>query len=101
MSATSTASGSQPETLLEVPGPEGRTTLLKRDALGLPALFFCIATAAAPLTGLDRLGRRAGVDGLERARRFPGESAGFRLARLEAAGLPPRALKRLRGLLVR
>ena len=37
---------------VEVVTPEGRTTILKSNALGLPALFFCIATAAAPLTAL-------------------------------------------------
>ncbi len=38
---------------VEVVSPEGRTsTVLKRNALGLPALFFCIATAAAPMTAL-------------------------------------------------
>jgi len=41
------------KTEVEVVNPEGRTsTVLKRDALGLPALFFCIATAAAPMTAL-------------------------------------------------
>jgi amino acid transporter len=40
-------------TEVEVVTPEGRTsTVLKRNALGLPALFFCIATAAAPMTAL-------------------------------------------------
>jgi hypothetical protein len=38
---------------IEVGTPEGGTTILKRNALGLPALFFCIATAAAPLTALS------------------------------------------------
>lgn len=28
------------------------TSSLRKDALGLPALFFCIATAAAPMTAL-------------------------------------------------
>ncbi|MGO9794328.1 MAG: amino acid permease, partial [Solirubrobacteraceae bacterium] len=38
---------------VEVVSPEGRTsTVLKRNALGLTALFFCIATAAAPMTAL-------------------------------------------------
>src|ERR1035441_3760722 len=38
---------------VEIVNPEGRTsTVLKRNALGLPALFFCIATAAAPMTAL-------------------------------------------------
>jgi amino acid transporter len=38
---------------VEFINPEGRaSTVLKRDALGLPALFFCIATAAAPMTAL-------------------------------------------------
>src|SRR3954465_13703803 len=40
------------EPIAVVASPEGRTTVLNRDALGLPALFFCIATAAAPLTAL-------------------------------------------------
>ena len=31
-------------------GPAGQD--LRRDALGLSALFFCIATAAAPMTAL-------------------------------------------------
>ena len=42
-----------------------------------------------------------GIDGRHRAREFPGESQRFRLARLEAAGLPPRALGRLREILRR
>lgn len=47
MSATSV----RPE--VEVVNAEGRaSTLLKRNALGLPALFFCIATAAAPMTSM-------------------------------------------------
>ncbi len=38
---------------VDVVSPEGRpSTVLKRNALGLPALFFCIATAAAPMTAL-------------------------------------------------
>lgn len=37
----------------EVVSPEGRTsTYLRRNALGLSALFFCIATAAAPMTAM-------------------------------------------------
>jgi hypothetical protein len=48
---------------------------------------------------LEVLGRRVGIDGRRRARQFPDESARFRLARLEAAGLPPRALGRLRQIL--
>ena len=45
--------GATLEGKVEVVSPEGRTsTVLKRDALGLPALFFCIATAAAPMTAL-------------------------------------------------
>jgi len=49
MSATT----ADPEPVVAVVSPEGRTaSLLKRDALSLPALFFCIATAAAPLTAL-------------------------------------------------
>ena len=48
---------------------------------------------------LEVLGRRVGIDGRRRARDFPAESAEFRLARLEAAGLPPRALGRLREIL--
>jgi amino acid transporter len=50
MSATTTPSH---DPALDVVSPEGRaSTVLKRDALGLSALFFCIATAAAPLTAL-------------------------------------------------
>jgi hypothetical protein len=50
---------------------------------------------------LDVLGRRVGINGRHRAREFPDESAGFRLARLEAAGLPPRSLGQLRQILRR
>ncbi len=50
-------------------------------------------------SALEVLGRRAGVDGRERARAFAAESAAFRLSRLEAARLPPRALAGLRGVL--
>lgn len=50
MSATTTPTH---DPALDVVSPEGRaSTVLKRDALGLSALFFCIATAAAPLTAL-------------------------------------------------
>jgi hypothetical protein len=48
---------------------------------------------------LGALGRRVGIDGRERARRFPEEANRFRLSRLEAAALPPRALRRVRELL--
>src|SRR3984885_10653697 len=38
---------------VEVLSAEGRaSTVLKRHSLGLPALFFCIATAAAPMTAM-------------------------------------------------
>jgi hypothetical protein len=47
------------------------------------------------------LGRRVGIDGRERARRFPDEANRYRLSRLEAAGLPPDALRRVRDLLSR
>jgi len=50
---------------------------------------------------LGVLGRRVGVDGRERARQFPDESNRFRQSRLEAAGLPPRALRRVRELFAR
>jgi amino acid transporter len=40
------------EPAVEVVSPEGRTTVLKRDSLGLSSVFFCIATAAAPMTAL-------------------------------------------------
>jgi amino acid transporter len=41
------------EQVVEFVNVEGRaSTQLRRGALGLPALFFCIATAAAPLTAL-------------------------------------------------
>lgn len=45
------------------------------------------------------LGRAAGIDGKLRARQFPAEANEFRRARLEAAGLPPRALRQIRSLL--
>jgi hypothetical protein len=45
------------------------------------------------------LGCEAGVDGSQRARRFPAEANEFRRSRLEAAGLPPRALRQVRTLL--
>lgn len=48
---------------------------------------------------LETLGRRAGMDGRRRAREFPAEANRFRAARLEAAGLPPRARRRLAELL--
>lgn len=48
---------------------------------------------------LEDLGHRNGVDGRARAQAFPAEANRFRLARLEAAGLPPRAHKQLRQLL--
>ncbi|MGO9751849.1 MAG: hypothetical protein ACLP8S_00840 [Solirubrobacteraceae bacterium] len=38
---------------VEIVSPEGRTsTILRHNALGLTALFFCIASAAAPITAL-------------------------------------------------
>lgn len=52
MSTTSDAPGVSTDPVAVVASPDGRTTVLKRNALGLPALFFCIATAAAPLTAL-------------------------------------------------
>jgi amino acid transporter len=36
----------------EVVSPEGRSFLLKKDSLGISAVFFCIATAAAPMTAM-------------------------------------------------
>ena len=48
---------------------------------------------------LGVLGRAAGIDGKLRARQFPAEANDFRRARLEAAGLPPRALRQIRALL--
>lgn len=46
------ATATKPQSV-EVLTPEGRrSTFLKRDSLGLPALFFCIATAAAPMTAM-------------------------------------------------
>ena len=50
---------------------------------------------------LETLGREVGIDGRDRARAFPGESQRFRLARLEAAGLPPAALKPVRSVFAR
>lgn len=52
-------------------------------------------------SSLAALGANAGVDGRHRAREFPEEANRFRVGRLEAAGLPPRALKQVRGLLER
>lgn len=49
-------------------------------------------------SALEVLGRAVGIDGRDRARVFPRESQRFRMARLEAAGLPPRALKSVRSL---
>ncbi len=37
---------------VEIVSPEGRSMVLKRDSLGISAVFFCIATAAAPMTAL-------------------------------------------------
>jgi amino acid transporter len=37
---------------VEIVSPEGRTTVLKQGSLGLSAVFFCIATAAAPMTAM-------------------------------------------------
>jgi len=48
---------------------------------------------------LGVLGYEAGVDGSQRARRFPAEANEFRRSRLEAAGLTPRALRQVRTLL--
>ncbi len=39
-------------TLLRRRPPASAARSLRRDALGLPALFFCIATAAAPMTAV-------------------------------------------------
>src|ERR1700733_2142419 len=36
----------------EVVSPEGRSVVLKQGSLGISAVFFCIATAAAPMTAL-------------------------------------------------
>jgi hypothetical protein len=48
---------------------------------------------------LDVLGRPKGIDARSRARAFPAESNRFRSARLEAAGLPPSAQRRIKQLL--
>ncbi len=50
---------------------------------------------------LGVLGRAVGVDGRARARAFPDEANRFRAGRLEAAGLPPGAQRRIRQLLRR
>jgi hypothetical protein len=50
-------------------------------------------------SALGVLGREVGVDGKQRAREFPAEANEFRRSRLQAAGLPPRALRQLRDLL--
>ena len=39
-------------TQVEVVSPEGRSVVLKEGSLGISAVFFCIATAAAPMTAL-------------------------------------------------
>jgi hypothetical protein len=51
--------------------------------------------------GLGVLGAHVGIDGRARAREFPKESNQFRQARLNAAGLPPQAQRRVRQLLSR
>jgi hypothetical protein len=48
---------------------------------------------------LTVLGHQAGVDGRIRATEFPAEASRFRAARLDAAGLPPRAQRRIRQLM--
>ncbi len=50
---------------------------------------------------LGVLGQHAGIDGRARAREFPRESNHFRAARLNAAGLPPRAQLHVKQLLRR
>ncbi len=40
------------QTQVEVVSPEGRSVVLKQGSLGISAVFFCIATAAAPMTAL-------------------------------------------------
>jgi amino acid transporter len=37
---------------VEIVSPEGRSIVLQRDSLGISAVFFCIATAAAPMTAM-------------------------------------------------
>jgi amino acid transporter len=37
---------------VEVVSPEGRSVVLKQGSLGISAVFFCIATAAAPMTAM-------------------------------------------------
>jgi amino acid transporter len=39
-------------TEVEIPSPEGRSTVLKSGSLGVSSIFFCIATAAAPMTAM-------------------------------------------------
>jgi len=59
--------------------------------------FFSLPDLVQEALGV--LGHEVGIDGRERARQFPGEANDFRRSRLEAAGLPSRALLQLRGLL--
>jgi hypothetical protein len=59
--------------------------------------FFTLPELVQEALGV--LGRETGIDGRERARRFPAEANTFRRSRLEAAGLPPRALRQVRDLL--
>ena len=61
--------------------------------------FFTLPELVQEALGV--LGYEAGVDGSQRARRFPTEANEFRRSRLEAAGLPPRALRHVRALLER
>jgi amino acid transporter len=47
------ATQEQPRTTqVEVVSPEGHSVVLKEGSLGISAVFFCIATAAAPMTAL-------------------------------------------------
>jgi amino acid transporter len=39
-------------TQVEIVSPEGRSVVLKQGSLGISAVFFCIATAAAPMTAM-------------------------------------------------
>ncbi|HEY4830768.1 MAG TPA: ferritin-like domain-containing protein [Solirubrobacteraceae bacterium] len=61
--------------------------------------FFALPELVHEALGV--LGREVGVDGKQRAREFPAEANAFRRSRLEAAGLPPRALGQVRSLLER
>jgi hypothetical protein len=69
------------------------------DRIEVSDEFFTLPENVQAALGV--LGRAVGIDGRGRAREFPAESHRFRAGRLEAAGLPPDAQRRIRQLLRR